>query len=155
MEGSHVSIKDHTRKLCCSKAAMGFQFQRLREMSTWPQLERKIDRNSLSNHLLNMGQDQDLHTCMEGLENNMKLLLAALKIAGVEKIWIGKQNIEIHVANNLAENPKKDNSLPKLKMRAWKKNEERLGIRINCKKCRIICNYACIIMHSQVCVVYE
>jgi hypothetical protein len=42
MEWSYVSIKDHTRKLCCSENVGGFQSQRLREnMYLAPILGRK------------------------------------------------------------------------------------------------------------------
>ena len=65
----------------------------------------------MSNRLLNMSQDWNLHTHMEGLKNNMKLILVVLNIPGVKNIGIGKQNIEIYVGNNSAENPKKHNFL--------------------------------------------
>lgn len=45
----------------------------------------KFDRNSPSNHMANMGQDRDVYTYMEGLENNMKFILIAFNITRVEK----------------------------------------------------------------------
>jgi hypothetical protein len=40
-----MSIKDHTRKLCCSEAAWGFQPQRLREnVYLGPTLGRETKR---------------------------------------------------------------------------------------------------------------
>ena len=44
----------------------------------------KFDCNSMSNRLTNMGQDRDLYTHIEGLENNTKLILVAFNIIGVE-----------------------------------------------------------------------
>ena len=82
-----------------------------------------FDRNSLSNHLSNMGQDQDLYTRMKGLEESMKLILVNLNIAGVENTGTEKKNIEIHAASSSARNPKKDNPPHlNLKMRAWRRN---------------------------------
>ena len=45
--------------------------------------------NSLSNHLTNMGQDRDLYTRIKGLENNMKLIMVAFNIIGVENTRTG------------------------------------------------------------------
>lgn len=64
----------------------------------------KFEYNSLSNRLSNMGQDKDLHTRMEGLDNSIKLILTILIIVGVESTRIGKQNIETHIAKNFTEN---------------------------------------------------
>ena len=63
----------------------------------------RFGRNSLSN------QDRDLHTHMEWLKNNMKLILDALNITRVENTRTRKQNIKTHAASSLVENPKKYN----------------------------------------------
>ena len=54
-------------------------------MSIASHLKNRFDRNSLSNRLSNMCQDQDLHIYVEGLEESMKLILIALNFATVEK----------------------------------------------------------------------
>ena len=69
----------------------------------------RFGRNSLSNHFSNMDQDRDLHTRMEWLKNNMKLILDALNITRVENTRTRKQNIKTHAASSLLENPKKYN----------------------------------------------
>ena len=57
-----------------------------------------------------MGQDRDLHTHIEGLDESMKLVLVVLNIARVENTWIIKQNIETRGTSISAENPKNDDS---------------------------------------------
>ena len=68
----------------------------------------EFDCNFLSNRLTDMGQDQDLHIHIEGLENSMKLILVVFNIIGVKNTRFGKKNIKTYATNSLAENPKKN-----------------------------------------------
>ena len=65
----------------------------------------KVDLSSPSSHVSNAGVDRDLHKRILGLEENMKLIMAALKIGGVGSSDTAKEDIgAVGEASNV-ENP--------------------------------------------------
>ena len=69
----------------------------------------RFDRSSSSSMHSKMVPDRDIHRCMDGLEESMKLILAALKIPQVDVVPPPNVQLEARAASSSAENLDKDN----------------------------------------------
>lgn len=70
----------------------------------------KVDLNSSSSRVSNAGEDRDLYKWMVELEENMKLIMAALKIGGVDSKDTAKDNIGAFGGANNVKNPSIENA---------------------------------------------
>ena len=68
----------------------------------------KVGLSSPSSRVSNAGEDQDLYKRMLGLGENMKLIMAALKIEGVDSRDTTKEDIEAVGGASNVENPSKE-----------------------------------------------
>ena len=69
----------------------------------------RFDRSSPSSMHSKMVPDRDIHKRMDGLEESLKLILAALKIPQVDGVPPPNVQGEARAASSSAENPDKDN----------------------------------------------
>lgn len=70
----------------------------------------KINQSSLSSRVSNMCEDQNLLKRMHGLEESMKLIMAALNIGGVDNQGAKNENFGALVGSSIVENLVKDNT---------------------------------------------
>ena len=68
----------------------------------------KVSLSSPSSRVSNGGVDRDLHKRMLGLEENMKLIMATLKIGGMDSTDTAKEDIGVVGEASNVENPSKE-----------------------------------------------